>query len=264
MKYENEWLKSIPIAHRGFHNDVFPENSIGAFVNARKYDYAIELDIQLSADNHIVVFHDTDTYRMTKEEGLIRKLNLGQIKERKLLGGRFEIPTLKEVFHIIGKDAPLLIEIKNPGKVGALEELLCAEIERFKGSCAIQSFNAYSLQLVKKRCPQIPRGLLLQNSQNKNNIVKHFFWNCISDPDFISYDIKDLPQKNIKTLRENGMLILGWTIKTEKQLAKAQKYCDNIIFESINPENKQRFSAARRTVESNIFLHKNTENIKIN
>lgn len=82
MIYEECWLKSIPIAHRGLHNNEFPENSIGAFINAKRHGFAIELDVQMSADSNIVIFHDTDTYRMTQEKGKITELSLPQIKKK--------------------------------------------------------------------------------------------------------------------------------------------------------------------------------------
>ena len=53
------WLVEQYIAHRGFHNNTFPENTIGAFENAIKEGYAIELDVQQISDGTIVVFHDT-------------------------------------------------------------------------------------------------------------------------------------------------------------------------------------------------------------
>jgi len=239
MMCEKEWIKTIPIAHRGFHDHEFPENSIGAFINAKKYGFAIELDVQLSADNKIVVFHDTDTFRMTQEKGKIKELDLFQIKKRRLLNSNFEIPTLKEVFDIVDIDTPILIEIKNIGKPGNLEMLLCSEINEYQGICAVQSFNPFALQFIKYKCPYILRGQLLHDYKESDgkNIFKQFIQNRflhnnLSEPHFISYRIDDLPNDEICSLRNKGMPIIGWTITTEKSFHDAKKYCDNIIFES--------------------------------
>ena len=54
------------IAHRGmFDNIKIPENSLSSFKKALKYNYSIELDIQLTKDNILVVFHDSNLKRMT-------------------------------------------------------------------------------------------------------------------------------------------------------------------------------------------------------
>ena len=59
------WLYKYKIAHRGSHNLNSPENSMKAFENAIKNNYAIELDVHILKDNNIVVFHDKNLERMT-------------------------------------------------------------------------------------------------------------------------------------------------------------------------------------------------------
>ena len=234
----NEWIKRLPIAHRGLHNIEFPENSIGAFLNAKNNGFAIELDVQLSCDNNIVVFHDEDTFRMTQETGNIKELNISQIKKRKLLNTNFEIPTLKEVFEIVGNETPLLIEVKNPGKVGKLESMVCSEIGNYKGICAVQSFNPFVLQYFKHKCPNILRGQLSKNYRDENMnifkkiILENLLLNKITEPNFVSYRIDDLPKGTVSSLRRKDIPIIGWTI-TEENFNYAKKYCDNIIFEKL-------------------------------
>ena len=50
------WLKKRPIAHRGFHdmNKARWENTLPAFAAAAERGYAIECDVQLSADGEVV------------------------------------------------------------------------------------------------------------------------------------------------------------------------------------------------------------------
>ena len=61
------------IAHRGmFDNKKIPENSIKAFKKALKYNYSIELDVQLTKDNILVVFHDENLKRMTNIDKLLK------------------------------------------------------------------------------------------------------------------------------------------------------------------------------------------------
>ena len=52
-------------AHRGLHGAGVPENSLAAFREAVLHGYGIELDLQLSRDGEIMVFHDYNLDRMT-------------------------------------------------------------------------------------------------------------------------------------------------------------------------------------------------------
>ena len=58
-------------AHRGLHGDGVPENSLEAFELACQAGFGIELDVQLSSDGEVVVFHDYTLNRMT---GVDKKL----------------------------------------------------------------------------------------------------------------------------------------------------------------------------------------------
>ena len=76
-----DFLKKGIIAHRGiFDNRKVPENSIKAFKNALNKGYAIELDIRLTKDNKIVVFHDDVLGRMTKKKGNIKNLTFEELQ----------------------------------------------------------------------------------------------------------------------------------------------------------------------------------------
>ena len=75
MDLFKSWLVETPIAHRGYHNKTTPENSLGAFSNAIEKGYAIELDVQLLADDTVVVFHDESLARMTGNDGYLKYLN---------------------------------------------------------------------------------------------------------------------------------------------------------------------------------------------
>ena len=78
MDLFNSWLVNKYIAHRGLHDSTHPENSLSAFQNAIKYDYAIELDVHQIEDGTVVVFHDETLMRMTGSDGYIT-----QVKNKK-------------------------------------------------------------------------------------------------------------------------------------------------------------------------------------
>ena len=76
MEIFNSWLVTDYIAHRGLHNKMYPENSIGAFANAIDKGYPIEIDVQMIADGNIIVFHDYSLSRMTSKDGYTKNLKL--------------------------------------------------------------------------------------------------------------------------------------------------------------------------------------------
>ena len=79
MKFDN-----VIIAHRGVHNNIdIPENSLLAFKEAIKNNLAIELDVQLTKDNVLVVFHDNNLERMTKVNKNICNLTYNELKNIK-------------------------------------------------------------------------------------------------------------------------------------------------------------------------------------
>ena len=78
-----------PLAHRGLHDrsQGRPENSRAAFRAAIEAGYGIELDVQPSADNVPMVFHDYDLRRLTGIPGRIRGHTAAELQSMRLLGG---------------------------------------------------------------------------------------------------------------------------------------------------------------------------------
>lgn len=232
------------IAHRGLHNDIFPENSLGAFKNAIDNGYAIELDVHLLSDGTVAVFHDTKLARMTGKDGYIKNLKLDDLKEHKLLGTEYCIPTLKEVLDFVDGRTGIMIEIKNKtGRVGQLEKEVCKLIKNYKGDVAVISFNPISLEWFSKYSPNVLRGQLsyFYNDEDakkisfiKRFILKRMLFNSRSKPDFISYSISDLPNRYVKKYKD--LPLLGWVVRSQEQYMETAGFVDNIVFEGFNPK----------------------------
>ena len=128
-----EWLIARPIAHRGVHdNDKdYPENSQAAFERAISSGFSIELDVRLLKDSEVVVFHDENLERMTKQHGRIKNCDSDQIRQIKLLDTQQTIPLLSDVLEAVAGQVPLLIEVKNEDhRVGPLERELWQRLAR--------------------------------------------------------------------------------------------------------------------------------------
>ena len=94
--------KFIFIAHRGIHNNLnIPENSIKSFKRAISKNIPIELDIHLTSDDKLVVFHDDNLIRMTGLYKKIRKCTYDEISKLKLLNTNEVIPLLSDVLDLI-------------------------------------------------------------------------------------------------------------------------------------------------------------------
>ena len=68
------------IAHRGLHDKETSENSLNAFKKAIEKNTAIELDVHLTMDNELVVFHDSTLERMTNKSGIVEEKTLKELK----------------------------------------------------------------------------------------------------------------------------------------------------------------------------------------
>jgi len=236
-----------PLAHRGLHDlDAGrPENSMSAIMAAVCAGYGIELDVQMSKDGVAMVFHDYDLKRLTGTHGAVAQTTSTDLRRTKLLGSNEGIPALWDVLHRVNGAAPLLIEIKDQDgalgeNIGALEVAVAEELQDYSGPVAVMSFNPHSVFALSRLCPTIPRGLVTEKFSRQD-------WPTVPDatlatlaelPDFartgssfISHDAVDLRSPHVARIKQQGGVILCWTIRSAAAEARARKYADNITFE---------------------------------
>ena len=148
-----------PFAHRGVHSE-YPENSMPAFEKAIDLNLGIELDIHLTQDNQLVVFHDDNLRRMTGVNDLVKLSTYDQLKQYKLDGTEYRIPLLSEVLELVKGKVPILIEIKTNNNMKKLVPKLKEVLDNYNGKTFIQSFNPFALRRCYKAMPNILRGQL--------------------------------------------------------------------------------------------------------
>ena len=169
-------LTSFPqpmiFAHRGASAHA-PENTLAAFELALAQNAdAIELDVKLSADGHVVVIHDPTVDRTTGSKGRVKDLSLAEL--RSLEAGRFfseqyrgeKIPTLEEVFEAVGKRIFINVELTNYDTPrDQLVETVCMLVKKFglQNHVMFSSFLASNLSKARAYLPEVPRGLLALN-----------------------------------------------------------------------------------------------------
>ncbi len=244
-KYKDDlyWLTQIPIAHRGLFDEKIPENSLEAFDNAMEKNYAIELDVQLTKDKQLVVFHDKTLERMTGDKRNLADVNYEELKNLKLLNTEETIPLLSEVLAQVDGRVPILIEIKDCENILELGEATYNVTKDYKGQYSVQSFNPFVLEWYKINAPEVVRGQLSGTFTEDSGdlkwyeglLLENLMLNFKSRPNFISYELKGLPKLRVEQLRKDGIPTLSWTIRTKEDMDKAYKYGDNIIFDSMLP-----------------------------
>ena len=224
--------ESYIITHRGIHDNInIYENTLEAFKLSIKKGYAIELDIRMTKDKQIVVFHDNNTKRLTKKDLIVEENTYQELNNQNIL----HIPLLTEVLELVKGKVPLLIEIKPTKKDCELATNLMIILNNYEGKYAIQSFNPKVLYWLRKNYPQILRGQLSMKytkhkiSSIKKYILSKMLFNKITKPDFISYKYNELNIEQIKKYKKQNIYVIGWTITNEKEYKHYKKYYDNLI-----------------------------------
>ncbi|MFD2658245.1 glycerophosphodiester phosphodiesterase [Gracilibacillus thailandensis] len=219
--------KMVNVAHRGASAHA-PENTMAAFHKGveMKSDY-IEIDVQMTADEELVIIHDTTVNRTTNGTGAVGDLTLEEI--RSLDAGSWfseefageKIPTFEEVLDAFRGKVGILIELKSPELYPGMEEKVANALKERNmdhsknKKIIIQSFNHGSMELSKELLPEIPHGVLAGLS-----------WAGVTDEQleaFATYADYFNPNQNIVTptlvdhVHEAGMQIMPYTSRSQEQ-----------------------------------------------
>ena len=232
--------KGVRFAHRGLHDEGRAENSMSAFRAALERGYGIELDVRLSKDGELMVFHDDTLDRVTDATGRVDAKTKEELSEIRLLGTEDTVPTFRQVLDLVNGKVPLLVEIKEDAMKTAVSEKTCEMLAEYKGDFIIESFNPLALGIVKKRLPRAIRGLLSQNylKQKKYRklmyfLLHHFLLNIAAKPMFIAFSHEDAKHSTFRFLKGLYKVpTLAWTVKSKEDEERAKKNgFDTVIFE---------------------------------
>ena len=234
----------VNYAHRGLWGGDIPENSIPAFAAAVNRGYGIELDVQLSSDGDVMVFHDYTLSRMCGEDVRLSSLRGAELSWRHLGGTEYTIPLLSDVLDTVRGRVPLLIELKGETSDTALCEAVARILGHYDGKVCVESFNPYLLGWFKKHQPKIARGVLYTDfSQNPttgklvNFMLGTMMTNVISRPDFVAADGRFLNKIPLRMMRSMYKLpTFVWTVRNKDVFASARSKKLKSIFEQFDPE----------------------------
>lgn len=228
------FLKAQPYAHRGLHGGSIIENSRAAFRAAIAQGHGIELDVQAARDGEAMVFHDATLERLTDATGAIGAMTVDQLGDIHLKGTRETIAQLPEILTLIGGTVPVLIEIKAKGpRVAALCLSVRRALEGYRGAAAIMSFNPLVGAWFAEHAARIVRGLVVteENKRGAKAWVERWASMAKAKPDFLAYDVRDLPSSFASAARARGIPVLTWTVRNADAERRAFAHADEAIYE---------------------------------
>ena len=231
------WLGQWEYAHRGLHSVGVPENSPSAFAAAKARGLGIECDVQRSRDGQAAVFHDAALDRLTGEQGPLAARTAAELGQVVLTGSSDTIPTLRQLLEQLGGTVPVLIEIKTQRHDGARASALCLAVRRalegYLGPHAVMSFDPRVIHWFAVHSALTVRGLVVTEEDGKAlpGMIKRRLSLWHARPDFLAYDIRDLPSRFAATQRKRGLPVLTWTVRSAEHRARAAQYADAPIAE---------------------------------
>lgn len=221
-------------AHRGF-SGYYPENTMLAFKKAIEIGVdGIELDVQLTKDNTVVIIHDETIDRTTNGDGLVKSYTYDELKKFDASFnfnnfGFNRIPTLEEYFLLV-KDLDIITNIELKTSVYqylGIEDSVLELIKKYnlEDKVIISSFNHFSILRMKKLAPQIKCGFLSED------------WIIDAGKYTFSHQIEcyhprfnNLIPEVIEELKKFNIEINTWTVNDERDmLYLKEKGIDSII-----------------------------------
>jgi glycerophosphoryl diester phosphodiesterase len=233
------WLTAQPVAHRGYHdmNHAIWENTLSAFSRAVENGFAIECDLQYTADSVPVVFHDDDMQRLCGIKGDIREKTAGELGLIAIGGTADKIPTLGQLLRLVKGRVPIVLELKGrKGDDDGFADAVLEALESYDGPVALMSFDHWLLKDLKAQDPPYPLGLTAGGNQPEQF--------CIHEEamqlglDFISYFYGDLPNAFITKERSLGRPILTWTVRDQAGVDYTYAHADQMTFEGFDPKER--------------------------
>ena len=244
-KGDIEKYKNVRFAHRGLHNGERAENSMSAFRAAVDAGFGIELDVRLSSDGALVVFHDDTLTRVAKIDGRVDAFTAEELSKMSLSGTGEGVPRFSDVLSMVDGRVPLLIEIKEDAGKYAVSDAVAEIMKGYNGPYIIESFNPLSLGNIKKKLPKATRGFLSQRFLAEPEYRKPLYFllqclltNRISSPAFIAYNHEHASSIPLRIMRGLfGTVTYAWTVRSPEEEKLAYKHgFDSVIFENYIPE----------------------------
>jgi len=244
-----DWLTARPIAHRGLHDAAagIIENTASAFTAAIEANYAIECDLQISADGEAMVHHDDALGRLTEGSGRLAAMDAAAIKAVRFKTSADRILTLGELCELTGGRATLVIELKSHFDGDTrLVQRAAQVLARYRGPAAVMSFDPDMVAALRAIAPRLTRGIVAERDYShpewqalpywRRRSMAHLLHFPRTRPHFIAYWVGALPTLAPLIARYVfGCPLLTWTVRSLEDIARARHWANQMIFEGWRP-----------------------------
>jgi glycerophosphoryl diester phosphodiesterase len=244
-----DWLTARPVAHRGLHDRArgIIENMPGAAQAAVSGNFAIECDIQLTADGEAMVHHDDELGRLTEGSGALLGKSAAELKAVKFNDTFERMMSLGDLCALVNGRVPLVIEVKSHFDGDRkLVKRMAEVLSSYDGPAVGMSFDPDQVEALRELIPSRPRGIVAERHYTEADWpqaspaqrrgmthLRHFFR---TRPDFVAYWVDELPTAAPWIARNVfGCPLLTWTVRTPEQRKRAARYADQMIFEGLLP-----------------------------
>lgn len=236
------WLTRRPIAHRGLHDEETPENTLAAVEAAVEADYAVEVDLQLTADGGLVVLHDATLERTTAGSGPAATHSLEALRAVAMRGCDETLSSLDDLLALVSGRAVLFLEAKSPRPMeakAAMTRAIAKALGGYGGAAAVMTFDPDLLALLRRAVPKTPLGILAGGEDRRASLVARVGRDFIlhsprTKPDFVAYHAPALPHPGPARTRGKRP-VLAWTVRSRAEADRLTRHADQIIFENFRP-----------------------------
>src|SRR5437879_10480997 len=169
------WLTARPVAHRGLHDISrgIVENMPGAAQAAIAGNFAIEVDIQLTADGEAMVHHDDALGRLNEGSGLLLQKTAAELKAVKFKDTAERMMSLADLCSLVAGRVPLVIEVKSHfDGARQLVARMAAVLADYSGPAVGMSFDPDQVLALREKMPRRPRGIIAQRSYDNDSWKK--------------------------------------------------------------------------------------------
>lgn len=220
-------------AHRGLWGGEVPENSLAAFRAAAHAGVGCELDVRLTRDGELVVFHDPTLARMCGRENRVDSIDLAMLRKIPLPDSS-TIPTLAEALTAMDGQ-PVLVELKIEDPNTAIAERVAAVLDIHEGPAAAMSFDEATVARLREHISGHLVGQLIEreSSVGGDEIAAKAQRAHALGVDYLAPHLSSLKQVGNAAI---GLPLVTWTVRTSSDLASARKFSAAPIFEKISAD----------------------------
>ena len=241
------WLIARPVAHRGLHDTAagIIENTPSAFTAACAANYAIECDLEISADGEAMVHHDDVLGRLTDGSGRLDAMTAADLKRVPFRVTSDRMITIGDLCDLVAGRVTLVIELKSRfDHDRRLVKRTAAVLSAYRGAAAVMSFDPAQMAALREIAPTLTRGIVAESYRHHDGgrtsgagrALSHFGNTMQARPQFLAYSVRDLPAAMPLAARKLlGLPLLTWTVRTEADRTRATRFADQMIFEGFRP-----------------------------